>query len=233
MSFARHFALSAAVCGLLAPLAPGQGDADLPRLPNPVVVAERLAGQLVRLDGETGELVDYALDPETAIEHFLLFYTAGWSPSSQKFAPALVRFYEEQKAAGASFEVVMVSVDDSEKEMLAHMKDIKMPWPAVRFGSVEVGASAPQDESDENEDEDQPAPPPNPLEFIEQAAGRGVPCVVVMDSRGLILAHSYKRRKEYLGAEEPLEEFSKLLAQAAEKRAAREAEAKGGEGAEE
>ena len=167
-------ALAAALCLGSNPTAAGQDDPDLPRLPNPVVVAEKLAGQLVRLDLEAGALVDHALDPESTVDHFLLFYSAGWSPACSKFTPALARFYEEQKAAGSNFEVIFVSVDDSEAEMVAHMVDTKMPWPAVRFGSVEVGARKVESDGDEaEEEEDKPEPPPNPLKFIEQAAGRG------------------------------------------------------------
>jgi thiol-disulfide isomerase/thioredoxin len=185
-------------------LSRAQGDADLPRLPKPIIVAEKLAGKLVQLDG--GELVDHKLDPERAIDYFLLFYSASWNPACVKFTPALIQFYNDQKAAGANFEIILVGADDSEDEMKAHMTDTKMPWPALRFA----------DKGSEG------------LEFITQAAGRGVPCLAAMDSRGLILVHSYKRRKDYLGVEEPLKEFTKLLDEAMEKQ-----KNKGGEAAEE
>ena len=47
------------------------------------------------------------------------------------------------------------------------------------------------------------------------AAGRGVPCIAVLDSHGLIMIHSYRRKKEYLGVEDPLAEFAKMLEDAA------------------
>ncbi len=162
-----------------------QGETGLPSLPKPVIIAEQLAGKLVHLKGES--IIDYKLDPETAVDHFLFYYSGGWNPSCRKFTPALVKFYEEQKAADAKFEVIFVSKDDSEEEMRQYMVDTKMPWPAIRFG--EIGG----------------------LEFVNEAAGRGVPCIAVLDSHGLIMIHSYRRKKEYLGAEKPLAEYAKML----------------------
>lgn len=196
--------LALATAAVSSGLAQAQGDADLPRLPKPIIVAEKLAGKLVRLDGE--ELVDHKLDPERAIDYFLLYYSASWNPACVKFTPALIQFYNDQRAAGANFEIVLVGDDDSEEEMRAHMADTKMPWPALRFA----------DKGTEG------------LEFITQAAGRGVPCLAAMDSRGLILVHSYKRRKDYLGVEKPLKEFTELLEEATAKR-----KNKGGAAAEE
>jgi thiol-disulfide isomerase/thioredoxin len=213
-----------AVSLFAVPLVLAQDGADLPRLPNPVIIAEKLAGQLVRLDADSGELVDHALDPEQAIDHFLFYYSAGWSPTCQKFTPALVKFYTEQRAAGANFEVVFVSLDDAESGMKEHMAKTKMPWPALRFGSVKIGPDAEIEDEDEEDDRNREEPAPNPVEFVEQAAGRGAPSVVVMDSRGLILAHSYKRRKEYIGPEKPLEEFAKILADRAKELAGEKAE---------
>ncbi len=191
--------LLAPLCALVAILtapdaAEGQGDLDLPRLPQPVIVAEALGGNLVRLEGD--ELVNHQLDPERAIDHFLLFYSAAWNPACIKFTPALIQFYNERLAAGANFEIIFVSADDNEEAMRQHMADTKMPWPALRFTDKEAKG----------------------MEFVNAAAGRGVPCLVALDSRGLILVHSYKRRKEYLGVENPLKEFDELLDMAATKK---------------
>lgn len=182
------FVLCAFIATFFRPgVASAQNGVDLPRLPQPVIVAEALGGKLVRLQDEA--LVAHELDPERTIDHFLLFYSAAWNPACVKFTPALVQFYNEQKAAGANFEIIFVSGDDSEEEMRQHMADTKMPWPALRF--TDKGAAA--------------------VEFVNAAAGRGVPCLAALDSRGLILVHSYKRRKDYLGVENPLKEFGELL----------------------
>ena len=205
-----------------------QIDPDLPRLPAPVIVAERLADRLVKLDAESGEIVDHALDPEVALDHFLFYYSAGWSPTCQKFTPALIQFYNEKRAAGAKFEIVFVSFDDSEEEMEEYITSAKMPWPALRFGAIEIAPAAARD--DDEDGEDAKAKEDNPLDFVRRAAGRGVPCIAVMDSRGLILAHSYRRRRDYLGAEKPLEEFAKILGEVAEERAEEARPASEGDG---
>ena len=177
--------LSIVTLTVFAGMAAARNEPGLPQLPRPVIVAKSLAEKLVKL--EEGNLVPHALDPEKAIDHFLLFFSAGWSPGCKKFTPALVKFYRAAKAAGANFEIVFVSLDDSEEEMRQYMGTQKMPWPALRFDAL------------------------NELEFVRQAAGRGVPCLAALDARGLILAHSYKQRKNYIGVEEPLGEFARIL----------------------
>jgi len=189
-----HITTAALALGLI--LASGdrltaQGETGLPSLPKPVIVAEQLAGKLVHLKDDS--IIDFKLDPETAVDHFLFYYSGGWNPGCRKFTPALVKFYEEQKAAGAKFEVIFVSKDDSEEEMRKYMVESKMPWPAIRFSEIEG------------------------MEFINEAAGRGVPCIAVLDSHGLIMIHSYRRKKEYLGVEKPLAECAKMLERKAEK----------------
>ncbi len=162
-----------------------QDDATLPQLPRPVIVAKSLAEKLVKI--ESGNFVPFALDPEKAINHFLFYFSAGWSPTCKKFTPILTKFYNDAKAAGANFEIVFVSFDDSERAMREYMAEQQMPWPALRFNALEE------------------------IDFIKQASGRGVPCLAALDSRGLVLAHSYKQRKKYIGAEIPLGDFAKLI----------------------
>ncbi len=170
---------------LLAGMAAAQNDPVLPQLPRPVIVAKSLAEKLVKL--KDGKFVPHMLNPEKAIDHFLLYFSAGWSPNCKKFTPALAKFYRDAKAAGANFEIVFVSLDDNEEDMRQYMNDQKMPWPALRFNALKE------------------------LDFINQAAGRGVPCLAALDSRGLILTHSYRQRKNYIGVERPLREFAKLI----------------------
>ena len=162
-----------------------QDEATLPQLPRPVIVAKSLAEKLVKI--ESGNFVPFALDPEKAIDHFLFYFSAGWSPACKKFTPILTEFYHDAKAAGANFEIVFVSFDDSERAMREYMAEQQMPWPALRFNALEE------------------------VDFIKQASGRGVPCLAALDSRGLVLTHSYKQRKKYIGAEIPLGDFAKLI----------------------
>ena len=72
-----------------------QSDANIPKLPRAVIIAEQLAGKLVKLENDN--LVRYKLDPEKAIDHFLFYYSASWSPSCRKFTPELIEFYKKAK----------------------------------------------------------------------------------------------------------------------------------------
>ena len=105
-----------------------QNDSNIPKLPRAVIIAEQLAGKLVKLENEA--LVRYTLDPEKAIDHFLFYYSASWSPSCRKFTPDLIEFYNKAKKQNSNFEIVFISSDDSEKAMLAYIKKAKMPWPS-------------------------------------------------------------------------------------------------------
>lgn len=158
---------------------------DIPKLSRAVIIAEQLAGKLV-IQNESS-ISPYKLDPEKAIDHFLFYYSAKWSPSCRKFTSQLKKFYENAKTESTNFEIIFVSRDDSEKEMSDYMIKEKMPWPAIRFDQLDK------------------------LGFIKVAGGRGVPCISVLNSRGLILAHSYHNKKNYIGTKEPLEEFAKLI----------------------
>ena len=112
-----------------------QGDANIPKLPRAVIIAEQLAGKLVKLENE--DLVRYKLDPEKAIDHFLFYYSASWSPSCRKFTPELIEFYKKAKKQNSNFEIVFISRDESEKEMLAYVKKAKMPWPAIKYEEID------------------------------------------------------------------------------------------------
>ena len=176
-----------------------QGDANIPKLPRAVIIAEQLAGKLVKLENE--DLVRYKLDPEKAIDHFLFYYSASWSPSCRKFTPELIDFYKKAKKQNSNFEIVFISRDESKKEMLAYVEKAKMPWPAIKYEEIDK------------------------LEFLKKAGGRGVPCISVLNSRGLILAHSYRGKTRYIGTQEPLNEFSKLIGFSRQKNDAESTEA--------
>ncbi|MDE0569039.1 MAG: thioredoxin-like domain-containing protein [Verrucomicrobiales bacterium] len=162
-----------------------QNEKKSPRLPGAVIIAEALAGKLVSVD--QGSFQRHSLDPEKAIDHFLFYYSANWSPNCLKFTPELIKFYTKAKKEAANFEVIFVSRDDSEKEMLDYMIEQKMPWPAIRFEDL------------------------TNLRFLKEVSGRGVPSLAVLDSRGLILAQSYKGGTQYIGPDSPLQEFQKLI----------------------
>ena len=68
---------------------------DIPKLSRAVIIAEQLAGKLV-IQNESS-ISPYKLDPEKAIDHFLFYYSAKWSPSCQKFTSQMKKFYGQIK----------------------------------------------------------------------------------------------------------------------------------------
>ncbi len=62
-----------------------------------------------------------------------LYFSAGWCPPCRAFTPRLVEAYETLKAESKPFEIVFVSHDRSERDMLRYMRDYNMPWSAIRF----------------------------------------------------------------------------------------------------
>jgi thiol-disulfide isomerase/thioredoxin len=69
-----------------------------------------------------------------------IYFGAGWCPACAEFTPLLVSFYTELELADKSFEVVLVSFDNSMDDMFAHMTDRAMPWLAVPFGGEKAAA---------------------------------------------------------------------------------------------
>jgi len=149
-------------------------------------VTSALRGKLVIL--RDGQLTDF--DPGTRPEpqFYLIYFSAGWCGPCHRFTPALVSAYKTLRETGATdFEVVFVSSDESGSDMIEYMKEMGMPWPALawkKLGSAEV---------------------------VTQFAGRGIPCLVVLDRAGHMLFHSYSG-EEYLGADTPLDQFRQLRA---------------------
>ena len=89
-----------------------QVDANIPKLPRAVIIAEQLAGKLVKLENE--DLVRYKLDPEKAIDHFLFYYSASWSPSCRKFTPELIEFYKKAKKQNSNFDKMNLATEHGE-----------------------------------------------------------------------------------------------------------------------
>lgn len=85
-------------------------------------------GNLVDAQGEPVEMKD-------STEYFLVFHGAGWCGWCRRLMPDLLRFCEENASQRDRFEVIYVSADKSEADMLAYMQEAKMPWPALRYGN--------------------------------------------------------------------------------------------------
>lgn len=99
---------------------------------------QSLKGLLVR--GERNWIVDsmnvkLMVDDLTATNITGIFFSAHWSYSSQEFSAKLREAYLDARAAGASLEIISVSLDRSLKDFESEMKDA--PWLHLPFEDFE------------------------------------------------------------------------------------------------
>lgn len=129
------------------------------------------------------------LELEEPADYYAFYFSAGWCPPCRKFTPKLVDFYRDQKGKSENrFEIVFVSSDRSEEDMVSYMRDYKMGFPALDHGSFDR------------------------LDRRVQAikVGRGIPNLIVVDSNGELLSTSYVNSK-YRGPSVVLEELTAML----------------------
>ncbi len=151
-------------------------------------LSEALKGKLV-VPGKDGAFDNFSIDKENAPEYFAVYYSAHWCGPCRVFTPELVKFYDKMKKEGASFELIFVSSDTSEKAMHEYMTEDGMKWPALKYSER------------------------NSTREITKFAGPGIPCLVVLDAEGKVLAHTF-RGNDYLGPEVPLEALEEILGRA-------------------
>ena len=77
------------------------------------------APDLVALQGD--KLAPFKSDDFFKARYTILYFSAGWCPDCRAFSPSLVRAYEAQPKGAGRFEVLLVSQDRTEKEMLQYM----------------------------------------------------------------------------------------------------------------
>lgn len=85
------------------------------------------------------------------------YFSASWCPPCRKFTPELVKFYKENNK---DMEIVLISRDTDEKAQLKYMRDYRMPWKTLAWGSAEGEA------------------------LVEQYQIQGIPSLVVVDANG-------------------------------------------------
>ena len=129
-----------------------------------------------------GKLVAFDAGDRPEPEFYLIYFGAYWCGPCRRFSPSLVATYHKLKQVDPDrFEVIFVSDDEDASGQLAYAREVKMPFPILRFGQ-------------------------SVAEF-DRWRGRGIPCLVVLNRQGDLLFHSYQG-EEYLGADDPLEKFS-------------------------
>jgi thiol-disulfide isomerase/thioredoxin len=145
-----------------------------------VSMEETLAGAVIDARGS-------ALPVSVALntDYLLLYFSAHWCPPCQAFTPKLVDFYNTQNG-GTLFQVLFISSDRGEKEMLAYMQKTHMPWPGVVFHSDATKT------------------------LNKHYSGQGIPRLVLVNRDGKVLADSFKGR-EYLGPQAVIEELKEIL----------------------
>lgn len=149
-------------------------------------VQQTLEGSVVDASGAPADAANL-LDTD----YLLLYFSAHWCPPCRAFTPKLVDFYNTQ-GGGKRFDAVLISSDHSAEKMLTYMRETKMPWPAVQYGSTS-------------------------LKTLQSTySGAGIPRLVLIDMQGTVLADSYAGKK-YIGPHQALKELSTLLAEPATK----------------
>ena len=133
-----------------------------------------------------GRLVDYAFESRKEPEFYAFYYSAHWCGPCRRFTPKLRAFYNGMRAMGYdNFEIVFVSSDRSGRMMETYMEEDKMPWPAVQYNK-------------------------RAHSLVSKYQGNGIPCLVVTDKYGNLLAHSYSG-DEYLGPDVPKAHLEALI----------------------
>lgn len=114
-------------------------------------------------------------------------FSAHWCAPCRDFTPKLVNFYNAQPGKKKQFEIIFVSNDSDEKMMEEYIKGDAMPWPAIAYRSVER------------------------LKEIKAYAGRGIPCLVLVDREGKVPSHSYQG-ETYVGPTKVMNDIPKMTA---------------------
>jgi nucleoredoxin len=155
-------------------------------------IADAMKGSLVKMDN--GNLTSVIDDSIAKKKLFGLYYSAHWCEPCRKFTPQLVDYYNRVITQQPDVEFVFVSADRTANEMQNYMREAKMPWPALDYAKIE---SSP----------------------LRKYAGKGIPCLVIVDQTGRVISNSYDGEK-YLGPQKVLADLDTIFTALAAKRAA-------------
>jgi len=146
--------------------------------------AKHIKNDLVRYNGRVLMPTQLRTDPD----YYAFYFSAHWCGPCRKFTPELVAFYNAMSKQTDNFEVIFVSSDRSEADMQEYIRSSGMRFPALDYYKRRSATA------------------------ITRYAGRGIPCLVVVDRRGRVVADSY-RGNQYIGPYEPLKKLAALLRQ--------------------
>jgi thiol-disulfide isomerase/thioredoxin len=164
---------------------PARAAAEPAMAAGPVTAIQRaLLGRLVHL--ENGGLKPYDMRKLNGVKFYGIMFSAGWCGPCREFAPHLLESYRSIRNIYPEFELVLVSNDRSPADMLAYMRDEKMPWPALKFSEIEN------------------------TDILTKLGGPGIPCLVLIDADGRVLAHSFKGG-DYVGPDSVLDATWRVL----------------------
>lgn len=147
----------------------------------PALISEKL----VSADGTAVSM------PGASVQYYAIYYSAQWCPPCHAFTPHLVKWYNGFKPTHPNFELIFVSEDRNEAAMLSYMKEMAMPWLAVRFGDLKHDGGFKGS-------------------GIEKFAGDGIPDLVLVDVSGKVLSDSYQNGT-YVGPEAVVDDINKLI----------------------
>lgn len=123
------------------------------------------AADLMALQGD--KLAPFKADDFLKARYTILYFSAGWCPDCRVFAPSLVKAYDAQPKGAPRFEVLLVTEDKTEKDMVKYMTEEKMKWPALAFDKI-AGAA----------------------DLEKFYSGHGIPCLTVIDQKGAVIMQS-------------------------------------------
>jgi len=156
-----------------------------PQAPGANAIRELVKGDLISLrNGALGHFDDEALEKKKLIA---LYFSAHWCPPCRKFTPELVDYYNRVATQHPEFEIVFVSFDKSQFAMETYMREANMPWPAIDF--PKLGGK----------------------EAVRKYAGKGIPCLVLVDATGTVISSTYSGA-QYLGPAKVLGDLDAIFA---------------------
>ena len=124
-------------------------------------MARQLRGKLVIYRDQRIQTYDDSHLPDK--KQFAFYYASLADPACRKFTAQLVKFYEKYAPAHPEFELVFISKDYSSLEMETHVRDYRMPWPALDYARLS-----------EEKQLTRPGDGPTPRLIVVDGAGRGV-----------------------------------------------------------